>query len=182
MKKYFDQLHTRLETLEISILFRVQKVLNDALESGKNVFIAGNGGSAATAQHFATDLSKDIINSRGEGIKVYCLSTNSSIITAFGNDLSFDFIFAKQIENYANNEDVLIVLTCSGESSNIINSLKVARSRNMHTIAFTGTTGGLIVQEELAEIIVHVPEQHYGIVEDVHHAACHAIAFSLKTN
>lgn len=182
MKEYFDQLHKRLETIEISNLFRVQKILNDALENGKYVFIAGNGGSAATAQHFATDLSKDISNSRGEGIKVHCLSTNSSIITAFGNDLSFDFIFAKQVENYGNNEDVLIVLTCSGESSNIIYALKVAKSRNMRTIAFTGTTGGLIVRDKLADVIVHVSEQHYGIIEDIHHAACHAIAFSLKTN
>ena len=146
------------------------------------MFIAGNGGSAATAERFSVDLGvgSHIRNSKNV-VNAISLSSNTSVLTALSNDISFEMVFAKNLETMKPKKgDVVIVISASGNSPNIIALLDCAKKFQIKSCAFTGFDGG--TAKKIADISIHVPTEfgEYGIVEDLHLSICHAIAESLR--
>ena len=147
-----------------------------ARDEGSIVFIAGNGGSAASASHFATDLSKGSSYGKPKRFRVVALTDSISTITAYANDVSYDVVFAEQLRNLGKPGDVLITISGSGSSPNIIRVIEVAQELSIDVVALTGFAGG--ASGPLADIHINVPSDHMGCIEDVHMALCHNVAFS----
>ena len=155
--------------------------IKNTADAGSRIWIAGNGGSAATASHFATDLSR-CTNSSGAPIKGMSLCDNSGLVTAIGNDFGFDFIFSRQLSNAAIPGDLLIVLTASGNSRNLLVAMEWARDNGVKVLALTGFSGGKV--KDLADISIHVPTEigDYGVAEDTHSILCHFLSSQFRTN
>jgi D-sedoheptulose 7-phosphate isomerase len=139
--------------------------LHQAWQDGRRVFICGNGGSAANAIHWANDFLYPIAKSGGKGMKMSALPANVSVLTCLANDIGYDEIFAAQLATEAEQGDILIVLSGSGNSPNIIKALKQARASGMKSFALLGYSGG--VCKELADVILHFPVDDMQLVEDL---------------
>jgi D-sedoheptulose 7-phosphate isomerase len=175
LESYFNELSRLVSNIEIFAVRRIVSELIDLRSTQGRLFLAGNGGSAATAEHFATDLGAGS-HIRGGGIDTVSLSSNLSSITAIANDLSFSKVFRVLFESCKpRSNDFLIVLSASGNSENIIEVLSSAKDLSVKTCAFTGFDGGKA--RELCDISIHVNSDfgEYGLVEDAHSAICHAI-------
>jgi phosphoheptose isomerase/GT2 family glycosyltransferase len=149
--------------------------LHTAYEQGKQVFIIGNGGSAATASHLACDLAKTVLGKVGaleaRRYRVIALTDNVPLITAWSNDLSYETVFAEQLRNLANQGDLLISITGSGNSPNIIAAVKAARELGLKCVGLLGFDGGLI--KGMLDHSVLVESDNYGYIEDAHMILCH---------
>ena len=139
------------------------------------IFVAGNGGSAATASHFATDLGKGASFGKNERFRVVALTDSISTITAYANDVSYDAVFSEQLRNLGGPGDVLVTISGSGSSPNITAVIEAAKEIGMDVVALTGFDGG--ASGPMADIHVNVPSDHMGRIEDVHMALCHMAAF-----
>ncbi len=176
---YTKRIDLALSKIDQSSIGKVLFVLNQSFESGARVWIAGNGGSAATASHFATDLSR-CKNSNDKPIKGISLCDNSGLITAISNDFGYEYIFSHQLSNLATGGDLLIVLSASGNSKNILEVLGWAKNNQVKTIALTGFDGG--EANKMADISIHIPTEigDYGVVEDAHSIICHFLSSQFK--
>jgi D-sedoheptulose 7-phosphate isomerase len=143
-----------------------------ALRAGKKVLWCGNGGSAAEAQHMAAELSGRFLRER-PGLASEALSVNTSTITAVGNDYGFDRVFARQVEAFAQPGDVVIALTTSGNSPNVVLALESARQRGALAVAFTGNGGGRIAGA--ADLVLIGPDGYSAIVQEVHQVMAHIL-------
>ena len=168
-----------LNAVDLDAVNAVVDALLAARETGGTVFIAGNGGSAATASHMAADLmlGSQLVD---PPLRVIALTDNQAIITATGNDLEFNQIFARQLSMLAKPDDLLITVSASGNSQNILACIDIAKAMNLTTIGFTGFDGGKLAT--VVDLLVHVPTRMgaYGPVEDVHLAVNHMITEQLK--
>ena len=143
-----------------------------ALRRGNKVLWMGNGGSAAEAQHMAAELSGRFLRER-PGLASEALSVNSSTITAIGNDYGFEHIFRRQIEAFAQPGDVVIGMTTSGGSKNIVLALEEAKRREAVTVAFTGNGGGRVA--EISDLVLLGPDGYSAIVQEVHQTMAHIV-------
>jgi len=143
-----------------------------ALRRGNKVLWMGNGGSAAEAQHMAAELSGRFLRER-PGLNSEALSVNTSTLTAVGNDYGYDHIFRRQIEAFAQAGDVIIGLTTSGTSRNIVLAFEEAKRRDAVTVAFTGNGGGTVAQ--IADLVLMGPDGYSAIVQEVHQTMAHII-------
>ncbi len=159
---------TRLD--ELRILFV------EARTNGNTIYTCGNGGSAATASHFATDLLKGASYEKDLRFRVVALTDATSTISAYSNDVSYDIVFEEQLRNFLNPGDIVVAISGSGNSVNVIRALRFAKTRGAHAVAFTGRDGGELGKE--ATLHINVAEQHMGRIEDAHMAICHMVAFS----
>lgn len=145
---------------------------------GKTVFVAGNGGSAALSSHLACDLSKTVCGSKPRDkkkrLKVISLNDNMSVFSAWANDEGYEHVFSEQIKNLAEPRDVLIAISSSGNSLNIINAIETARNMGLYTIAMVGFDGGQA--STLAHEFLRVDSCDYGVVESTHDVLCHLLA------
>jgi D-sedoheptulose 7-phosphate isomerase len=148
-------------------LLRAESLIVASLRNRGKLLFCGNGGSAADAQHLAAEmvirLSHDIIR---PGLPAISLSTDTSILTAGGNDIGFDNVFARQVEALGHPEDILIAITTSGNSANIINAMEMARSRQLKSIVFTGGNGGKCAG--LSDIPIIVPSMNTQRIQETH--------------
>ena len=176
---YTKRINMAFSKIDQSSIDKVLSVLNQSFESGARIWIAGNGGSAATASHFATDLSR-CKNSKYETIKGISLCDNSGLITAISNDFGYEYIFSRQLSNLATSGDLLIVLSASGNSKNILEVLEWAKNNQVKTIALTGFDGG--EANKIADISIHIPTEigDYGVAEDTHSIICHFLSSQFK--
>ena len=143
-----------------------------ALRAGKRVFWCGNGGSAAEAQHMAAELSGRYLRER-PGLNSEALSVNTSTLTCVGNDYGYDQVFARQVEAFVQPGDVLIGMTTSGTSRNIVLAMQEARKRGAVTVAFTGNGGGSVM--DFADLALVGPHGYAAIVQEVHQVMAHII-------
>jgi D-sedoheptulose 7-phosphate isomerase len=143
-----------------------------ALQAGKKVLWCGNGGSAAEAQHMAAELSGRYLRER-PGLASEALTVNTSTLTCIGNDYSYEYIFARQVEAFAQAGDVVIGMTTSGTSKNVVLALEAARKKGAVTVAFTGNGGGAIV--EFADLVLMGPDGYAAIVQEVHQVMAHIV-------
>ena len=139
--------------------------ITDAYKNNNKTMLAGNGGSAADSQHIAAELVGRYLKER-PGLPAISLTTDTSALTAIGNDYGYDFIFSRQLESLANKGDVVIGITTSGNSKNIINVFKKAKSMNCKTIALTGRDGGSV--KDFADISVIVPDVNTPHIQECH--------------
>lgn len=140
----------------------------------QSIYIAGNGGSASTASHFATDLGVGSQRRRNP-VRAISLCENLSVLTATSNDHDYSQVFSKQIELLGRSKDIFIAITASGNSENLVVALETAKKLNMTTIGITGFDGGIVGKN--TDINIHIPTEigSYGVVEDTHLALCHII-------
>lgn len=143
-----------------------------ALRSGRKVLWCGNGGSAAEAQHMAAELSGRFLRER-PGLYSEALSVNSSTLTCVGNDYGYDFVFSRQVEAFARPGDVVIGMTTSGSSRNVVLALEAARKRGAVTVAFTGNGGGKVA--DVADYSLMGPDGYAAIVQEVHQVMAHIV-------
>jgi D-sedoheptulose 7-phosphate isomerase len=153
-------------------------LLGSIFEAGRTLYVCGNGGSGAISNHLLCDFSKGIQADTSLKPKVVSLSAHLELITAIGNDFSFDDIFVYQLRTFASAGDALLTISASGNSENIVRAVDWAAKNGVATIALTGFEGGR--SATLADINVHVPAHNYGIVEDVHQSIMHVFAQYLR--
>ena len=176
---YVTNLISVISSVEHEKINSIVEVLLNARMNNKTIFIAGNGGSAATASHMVTDFmySSKITDPK---LKVYSLNENTSVLTATGNDKGFDEVFSRQLENLASNGDVLILISASGNSINLLNCLSLCEKKNLTTIGLTGFDGGSLKSKVNISLHVQTEMGAYGIVEDTHMVVGHIITELLK--
>jgi D-sedoheptulose 7-phosphate isomerase len=178
IERYWSELATTLQSMPFHMVARVGEVLLDCYHRGGTVFVVGNGGSAATASHFACDLAK---GTRVEGLprfRVVPLTDNVPLLTAWGNDTSYDRIFAEQLENLVRPGDVVILISVSGNSPNVLAAARAADECGATTIAWTGRTGGVL--RRLSDLTVRAPSDSVEQVEDAHLAIGHSVCVVLR--
>ena len=151
----------------------------DSLVAGKRIYIAGNGGSAADSQHFATDLLGKFKSMR-RALPAIALTTDSSMLTAWSNDIGFDFIFSRQLEGLGQEGDIFIGISTSGNSKNIIEALKISKSKKMISICLLGNGGGKI--KETSDISVIVPSDITSHIQDIHIVIIHSFLELIEEN
>ena len=178
IKRYISELNVLLEKLPVEDIDRVVSLLEKTRESRSHVFIFGNGGSAATASHFACDLSKGSVSEGNHRIKAFSLTDNVHLLTAWANDASYDMVFAEQIHNYVEPGDVVIAISGSGNSPNVLNGITVARDKGATTVGFIGFSGGRL--KDLVDIHVIAPIDNMERAEDMHLLFEHIISACLR--
>ncbi len=176
-RRGFDELLADRQGLLEAPHYREQTVaiaaaIATALRAGKKVLWCGNGGSAAEAQHMAAELSGRFLRER-PGLYSEALSVNSSALTCIGNDYGYDQVFARQVQAFAQPGDVVIGMTTSGESRNVVLALEAARNRGAVTVAFTGNGGGTVAK--IADISLVGPHGYAAIVQEVHQVMAHIV-------
>ncbi|MEA3238992.1 MAG: SIS domain-containing protein [Candidatus Bipolaricaulota bacterium] len=178
MKDYINEYITKLErglrSIDPSAIAEVVEALERARLEQRMLFIIGNGGSAATASHMANDLQKLASQGKDEAFRAIALTDNVPLITAWGNDEDYTAVFFRQLEALAWAGDVLIAITGSGNSKNIIRAMEWAKYVGLETIALLGFDGGKA--RSIADHVLLFPEDHYGRVEDAHMILEHMIA------
>jgi len=177
VKNYLNDLIKSIDELPENKIEQIINELKKAYKKNKHIFIMGNGGSAATASHFVCDLSKGTMVSGKKRFRVVGLTDNVPLMTAFGNDVSYEDIFKAQIENLIEKGDLAIVFTGSGNSPNILKAVKYANSVGAMTMGFTGFNGGKL--KGLAKISLIVPSKNMERIEDIHLILEHLIKLFL---
>lgn len=162
------------ETIEPAAFDRAAAILHEAYTRDARMFSCGNGGSASIANHMQCDHVKNVRTATDLAPRVLSLSTNVELLTAIANDIGYENVFVYQLQSQSRPGDVLIAVSSSGRSPNIVNALTWARDNGLRTIALTGFDGG--AARTTAEVSVHVNCTNYGIVEDLHQAVMHALA------
>ncbi len=176
---YLASLQELLAVLDIGALERILDRLRCARDAGATVFVAGNGGSAATATHWVNDLAKATRRSGRTPFRVIGLADSVAWLTALANDEGYDRVFAGQLENLARKGDVLAVISASGNSPNLVRAVEFGRDHGLVTIGFLGFDGG-VLKDQLDEVLwVSTPKGAYGHVESVHSVACDIVTTCL---
>lgn len=178
LKEYFDNEIELARKLHLDRLQEIITSLERARNENRRVFVFGNGGSAATASHFACDLGKGTIQPNLPRFKIICLNDNVPTMTAYANDTGYENIFSEPLITLSERGDLAIAISASGNSPNIVRAVEAAKTRGLVTIGLTGFDGGKI--SSLLDINLHIPSKSFGHVEDLHLAATHAICEILK--
>ncbi len=173
-KNYLAYLTQVISSLDTTAIGKFVDLVVDAREKGRQIFFIGNGGSAATASHFANDISIGTRTTR-KPFKAMSLTDNVAILTALGNDEGYEYIFVKQLQNFANPNDVLVAISASGNSPNIIKALEFAKTNKMFIVGLSGFDGGKLKQMSDLAINVSTPKGEYGPVEDLHMVVDHLV-------
>jgi phosphoheptose isomerase len=176
---YSSNLNQALDSLEQENLDKVFEALAKSILSQKTIFTCGNGGSSSIAEHLVCDFIKGASTDSKIDPKVIPLLT-TPVITAVANDISYEDIFSFQLEKYASSKDVLISVSSSGNSPNIVKAIETAKEMEMLTISFVGFDGGKA--KEVSEFSLHIKSNNYGICEDAHHVLMHIFAQYLRLN
>lgn len=162
----------RVLDAHVPLLTHMAEILIDAFRNGNRVFFFGNGGSAADSQHIAAELVGRFMRERA-ALPAMALSTDTSILTALANDYSYDVVFARQIEAFAQPGDVALGISTSGNSPNVIEGLRAARERGLKTLALTGESGGKL--RDLVDVCFCAPSRITSHIQETHIAVSHSL-------
>lgn len=171
---YAEETALAASSIESAALDRAAAILLEAYTRSARVFSCGNGGSAAIANHLQCDHLKGIRTATDIAPRVVSLSANTELLTAIANDMAYQDVFSYQLQSQSGPGDVLIAISSSGRSPNVVRALMWARDHELRTIALTGFDGG--EAKVVAEVTIHVDGANYGIVEDLHQTIMHALA------
>lgn len=175
-REYLEGLKKCMDALLLEEVAGIIRLLEEAYREGKQVFIIGNGGSAATASHMACDLGKVILPEEGDAaprFRVMALTDNTPWITALANDLGYEYVFSEQLKNLLHKGDLVIAISGSGNSPNIIEGIRVAKSLGAKVVGMLGFNGGKA--KEMVDASIIVRSENYGYIEDVHLVLDHLI-------
>jgi len=188
IKKYkkFKQYHDDYVNILINFLNKKSKInfdeiiylIEDRIKKKKTIFVCGNGGSSAISNHYVCDYIKSLSTNTNLKPKVVSLNSNSELISAISNDISYDKIFSYQLNSLSNKGDLLILLSSSGESKNIMNAIAFAKKKLITTIGFSGFKGGFLKKK--VDFSIHININNYGITEDLFQIYMHIIMQFLR--
>ncbi len=175
IRRHVDQAVEGLQRMDgerVAEIRAAAALMIDCLRSGGAIWVCGNGGSAADAQHIAAELSGRFLRDR-PALNCAALSTNTSNLTAIGNDYSYERVFARQVEAHARKGDVLWVLSTSGNSANILEAVRAAREKGVKVVAFTGRSGGKLLA--VSDVCFKAPAETSCAIQQLHEVAYHAV-------
>jgi D-sedoheptulose 7-phosphate isomerase len=175
---YFACLSTTVQILPFHAINEAVDLLMRAYEGSATVFLFGNGGSAALASHLACDLGKGTVNGSPKRFRALALTDSVPLMTAWANDSKYDNIFAEQLLNFVQPQDVAFAISGSGNSPNVLNALQAARSAGAFTVGLTGFEGGRM--KELCDICVVIPSDNMQIIEDLHLCVAHSLFTTIR--
>ena len=164
------------DSIPLDAVAQLIEKFRQAHKEDRQIFVFGNGGSAANASHFATDLGKGSSDKLGKRFRVLSLNDNASWMTALGNDYAYEDVFVRQLMNYGHPGDLVMAMSVSGSSPNLVKAVGWAKENGLQTIALVGGKRGRL--GELAERVVVINDTHYGRVEDAHMGICHMICYA----
>jgi D-sedoheptulose 7-phosphate isomerase len=173
---YLQAQKAALDSIPVAAVARVIELLRAALKEQRQIFVFGNGGSAANASHWATDLGKSASDKVGRRFRVCSLNDNVSWLTALANDYAYDQVFVGQLQNYAQPGDIALALSVSGDSPNCVKALSWAKEHGLRTVALVG--GKRCRMGEIADEVLVVNDTHYGRVEDGEMTICHLLCYA----
>ncbi len=179
---YSEWVHKAVQTVAQKDLEAAAQVIEQAANQGKRIYVGGNGGSSAIGDHLCCDWMKGTYVEGKPPIRVQSLTSNSALFTALGNDFSYKETLSAQIEMYAERGDVLVLISSSGNSPNIVEAAEVAKKMGVTVIGLCGFEGGKL--KTLADVPLYIPVKNYGVVEDAHQTLMHVLAqytFLLRT-
>jgi D-sedoheptulose 7-phosphate isomerase len=173
---YIKAQHQTLDSVPIDGVMRLAKTLHAAWQRDAQVFVIGNGGSASTASHFATDLGKGASDKMPRPFRVLSLTDNVAWLTAVGNDYSYDDIFVRQLRNYARSGDLLLAVSVSGNSPNLVKAFEWSNEHGLESAAIVGAKRGRLA--DIARQSIVIQDTHYGRVEDVQMQILHMLCYA----
>ena len=172
-KDYFVELRKCLDEISIKKLTQIAEIIYKAYERDNQIFIMGNGGSASTASHFACDINKSVSNRFNKRFKVVCLNDNIPIMLAYANDVSYEDIFVEQMKNFFSRDDLVIGISASGDSKNVLKAIQFANESGGKTIGLTGFDGGDL--GKMVHLSLIIPVNDMQKVEDSHLIVAHIL-------
>jgi len=178
---YAARLKNCLDSINSMALENVIAEVENTLKNGHHIYLVGNGGSAATASHFATDLNKIQHQRKLKGSAI-CLSDNASMLTMIANDFDFNSVYRFQLQIGANIGDIVVAISASGNSRNLVDAVEYCNSVGVNTISLTGFDGGLLSEISKMAILAKTEIGDYGIAEDVHSVICHYVAEKIRNS
>lgn len=170
---YFNKLKQTIDKIPIQDLNLIMNLLMEAKKEGRKVFIMGNGGSSATASHYACDFNKGVSFNKAKKFKFICLNDNIPSLMAYANDLSFEDIFVEQLKNLFEEKDIVLGISGSGNSGNVLKAIEYANCHGGITIGFMGYDGGKL--KSIVKYSVHIPINDMQITEDLHMVLDHCM-------
>lgn len=176
IRSYLGRLDAVLKALDPKEISAVGALLSQARHEGRQVFILGNGGSAALASHMAVDLGKGCSRNREKRFRVLSLTDNVPWLTALGNDISYDDVFVEQLKNYADKGDLLLAISGSGNSKNVLKAVQYANQAGCDTVGVSGFKGGAL--KDLVKFHVHCKADHMGLIEDAQLIVAHILMYA----
>jgi D-sedoheptulose 7-phosphate isomerase len=178
IENYLKELNLILAELPIDMLVKISVAVRKAREEKRHIFIFGNGGSAATASHMACDFGKNTVNENNHRIRVISLNDSIPTLLAYANDNGYEVVFAEQLKSLAEPGDLVIAISGSGNSPNILNGVQAAQTMGLQTIGLTGSGGGKL--KDLVDLCLIVPSHKIEQVEDVHMIIDHVLTMILR--
>ncbi|HEX5416010.1 MAG TPA: SIS domain-containing protein [Chloroflexota bacterium] len=179
---YVRALTAALQNVDLGKVTNIIEILWKAYENDQQIFFLGNGGSAASASHIVTDLTKGALGHRGDAnarpVRAISLTDNLALMSAWANDVGYDSVFLGQLRTYLRPEDVVVAISASGNSENVLRAVRFARELGSITIGLAGFGGGKLAK--LTNPCIVVDSNHYGIVEDVHMQLGHVICYYFR--
>lgn len=166
IRGYIRELKSALDALPVDAIGRAVEMILQTYRRGGTIFVAGNGGSASTSSHFACDLGKGTAVEGKPRLRVISLADNLALLTAWANDVSYEAIFAEQLKNLMCPDDLLIAISASGNSPNVLRAAEYAHQLGCKVIGLTGFGGGKLA--DLADLAIIAESHEYGPVEDIH--------------
>lgn len=176
VRSYLGRLETLLKTIDPKQVSKVGELLSMAREEGRQVFLCGNGGSAALASHLAVDLGKGCSRNRDKRFRVISLTDNVPWLTALSNDIAYEDVFVEQLKNYANKGDVFIAISGSGNSKNVLKALQYANQVGCICVGISGFAGGKL--KDMVQHHVHIKAEHMGLIEDGQQIVGHILVYA----
>ena len=175
VKNYLDRLKSTLDEIDPAIVSQIVDALEETVQQKSRIYILGNGGCAATASHMVNDLGVGLRRRKIINFDLVSLADNNPVITAVANDIGYENIFFMQMKGLLNSNDLVIAISCSGDSPNIVKAVDYAQKLGCRIIGATGFEGGYLKKNSDISFHVNAPKDNYGIVEDVHMILDHII-------
>ncbi|MCF7669455.1 MAG: SIS domain-containing protein [Verrucomicrobia bacterium] len=180
INNYLDEQKATLDLIRPEDMEGLIRVFAETFKNDKQVFVLGNGGSAANSSHFVTDFAKGASDAVGTRSRCLTLNDNISWLTALGNDYAYEDVFVRQLMNYARPGDVAMALSVSGNSPNVVKAMQWAADNGLVTIGLVGAKRGKLA--DIAEHVIEIKSDHYGRVEDAQMTVCHIICYAFMEN
>ena len=174
-EQYKTALLDAIQKIDVNLVEQAIQWFDQARTDSRHIFVCGNGGSASTASHFACDIVKGASFNRPARFRIMALTDSLPTMTAYANDVGYDCVFAEQLKNFAQPGDIVMAISGSGNSPNVLRAVEYANAAGCKTIALTGRDGGKL--GPLAQLNIQVPVPHMGHIEDAHMIICHMIAY-----
>lgn len=177
---YRAEVFEAISSIDLAKIDQAIAWFQEARDENRHIFVCGNGGSASTASHFTCDMVKGASFERDRRFRILALTDSLATITAYSNDVCYECVFEEQLKNFAVTGDLVMAISGSGNSPNVVRAIEYGNQAGCKTISLTGRDGGKL--RSLAQLNIHIPAQHMGRIEDAHLVVCHMIAYHFMEN